>query len=195
MTTYKKRIQSRSKLKFILGIITRLKKHIINRYINWLAKRKGAIIGENVTLNYKLAKKANSNLIVGNNTSIQTDLIDLRAKVIIGNNVIIGGGAEILTCSHNVDSINWEFKPYGITIDDYVWLATRVFVLPSCTHIGKGAVCAAGSVIVKNVESLSITSGNPAKHLRFRTQTHTHLIVESLLGNDLSTYIKTYLAK
>jgi acetyltransferase-like isoleucine patch superfamily enzyme len=86
-------------------------------------------------LPYSLAKKSNANLIVGNNTSIQTDKIDSRVRVVIGNNVIIGAEVEILTNSHNVDSLEWEHKTYGIEIGDYAWLATRVFVLPSYRKI------------------------------------------------------------
>lgn len=192
---YKNRIQSRSKFKFAIGVISRLKKFIINSYINWLAKRKGAILGDNVTLNYKLAKRANSNLKVGNNTSVQTHLIDLRASVVIGNNVIIGNEVEIITCSHNVDSKEWEYKEYGIEIADFSWLATRVLVLPSCRRIGKGSVCGGGSVVVNNVDDMSIVSGNPARPLRQRKQVHSNVVVESLLGNDLLTYINTYLKR
>ena len=108
---------------------------------------------------YKLAKKANSNLIVGNHTFIQSDLIDLRAKVSIGSYVMIKSGVEILTCSHDIDSVDWEHKAYGMEIEDYCWIATRAFVLPSCRHIGYGSVCAAGSVIASNVDSMSVMVG------------------------------------
>lgn len=51
-----------------------------------------------------LARKANRNLIIGNHVSIQTDKIDLRSPIQIGNNVIIGYNTEIITTSHNIDS-------------------------------------------------------------------------------------------
>ena len=116
---YAKDIRSRSTFRFLKGLYPRTKKYIIQRYISSVARKNGAHIGECVTMPYKLAKKANSNLIVGNHTSIQTDLIDLRSKVIIGNHVIIGSGVEIITCSHNIDSPDWEFKSYGLEIEDY----------------------------------------------------------------------------
>jgi len=106
----------------------------------------GATIGEYVTMPYKLAKKANANLTIGNHTSIQSHVLYSSAKVTVGNSVIIGSDVEITTVSHNVDSVDWEHKYYGIEIEDYCWLATRVFVLPSCQRIGYGA-CAAGSMV------------------------------------------------
>lgn len=192
MKKYQKNIKNRSKLRFFLELFPRLKKYVLNNYIIWVARKNGAIIGDCVTMPYSLAKKANRNLSVGCNTSIQTDKIDLRAKVIIGNYVIIGSEVEILTVSHDVDSVDWEKKPYGIEIQDYSWLATRAFILPSCTFIGQGAVCSAGSVVVKGVEPMSIVSGNPAKFLRSRLRVHTDLCVESLLGNDYLAYVRAF---
>ncbi|MBF4518061.1 acyltransferase [Flavobacterium sp. ANB] len=189
-TKYEVNIQNRSPFRYYLGVVARLRKHLYYSYSRYIARKNGAIIGSNVVMPLALAKKANSNLIIGNNTSIQSDLIDLRAKINIGNNVIIGSGVEIITCSHEIDSPDWEFKPYGITIEDYVWIATRVFILPSCRNIGYGAICAAGSLVAKNVEKMHIVSGNPAVFLKTRKQVHTDLVVSSLLGGDLVKYMQ-----
>lgn len=190
-TKYQLDIQNRSLLRYYLGIAARFKKHLYYSYARYIARKNGATIGENVVLPLSLAKKANNNLIIGTNSSIQTDLIDLRAKVSIGENVIIGSGVEILTCSHNVDSPDWEFKSYGIKIENYVWLATRAFVLPSCRKIGYGAVCGGGAVIVSSVDKMNIVGGNPAKFIRNRKLVHDNLVVPSLLGGDMKIYIKS----
>ncbi|MDO6803813.1 acyltransferase [Wenyingzhuangia sp. 1_MG-2023] len=191
-TKYVNDIGARSKFRFLKGLYPRSKKYIIQKYITWLARKNGATIGKCVTMPYKLAKLANSNLTVGDHTSIQTEIIDLRAKVVIGNNVIIGYGVEILTCSHNIDSVDWEHKSYGIRIEDYVWIATRAFILPSCRLISYGTVCAASAVVVKQTDKMSVVTGNPAKHLRYRQNVHSDLCVESMLGNDLIAYITAY---
>ena len=187
---YVKKIQSRSKLKFFLGVIARLKRFYKNKYIIYVAKKNGATIGEMVTMPLALAKLANSNLKIGNHTSIQSSKLDLRAPVTIGSHVIIGSNVEILTCSHQVDSPEWEFKSYGITIEDFVWIATNSFILPSCTRLEKGAVIGAGSVVSKNIGALDIVVGNPAVFLRKRKEVHYNLCVEELLGNDFKTYLK-----
>lgn len=38
----------------------------------------------------------------------------------------------------------------------------------SGVKIGKGAIVAAGSVVVKDVKSYSIVGGNPAMHIKYR---------------------------
>jgi acetyltransferase-like isoleucine patch superfamily enzyme len=119
----------------------------------------------------------------------------LRNRVKIGSKSIIGLNVEIITASHNIDSTEWEFKAYGIEIAYYCWLATNTLILPSCRKIGYGAVCSAGSVVAGNVEPLSVVSGNPAIHLRFRKVVHSDLVVESLLGNDFIRYFKTYFSR
>lgn len=134
-----------------------------------------------------LARKANCNLCVGSHTSIQTDRIDLRSPVKIGNNVIIGT-SEIITTSHNIDSPQWEHKYYGIEVEDYVWIANSALILPSCRRIGYGAVIGSGSVVVKSVDQMSVISGNPAKEFKKRKSPHSDLVVESLLGGDFDAY-------
>lgn len=96
-----------------------------------------------------------------------------------------------MTVSHNIDSPEWEAKYYGLTIDDYVWLPTNVLILPSCRIIGRGAVVGSGSVVVKNIESMSVVSGNPAKEFRKRACVHFALVVERLRHGDYKAYKET----
>ena len=191
-TRYQRDIKAREKYRYLKGLIPRYISHIRNSYIIWLARKRGAIIGDCVTIPYRLAKRANENLVIGDHTVIGTERLDLRARIEIGSYVIIGADVEIITVSHQVDSPDWNHKPYGITIGDYCWLATRVFILPSCQKIERGAVCAAGAVVARNIAAMEIVAGNPAKLLRMRKQVHTDLCVESLLGNDYVAYVEAY---
>lgn len=59
--------------------------------------------------------------------------------------------------------------------------------LPSCRKIEYGGG-ASGSVVVKNVETMSVVGGNPAKEFKKRKCVHKNLVVESLLGGDYHTY-------
>lgn len=195
MTNYEKDIKGRSTSRYILGLIARWKQHFKYDKAVRIARKRGASIGENVVMPLSLARKANSNLKVGDHVSIQTDKIDLRNPVTIGNHVIIGSGTEIITTSHNIDSEEWEHKHYGLTIEDYVWIPTRVMILPSCRKIQYGGVISSGSVVVKDVESMSVVGGNPAKEFKKRKCVHKNLVVESLLGGDYYTYKKTRRSK
>lgn len=190
-TLYEADIQGRSTLHYLLGLAIRWKQHF--KYVKAvrIARKRGAIIGKNVILPISLARKANKNLMIGDHTSIQTDMIDMRSPVKIGSHVIIGYGTEIITTSHNIDSPEWEHKHYGITIEDYAWIPTKILVLPSCRKIGRGAVIGSGSVVVKDVESMSVVGGNPAKVFKKRKTVHSNLVVESLLGGDYYTYKET----
>lgn len=188
---YEKAIQDRSKLHYLVGLLVRWKQHFKYAKARRIAQKRGAKIGENVIMSIALAKKMNENVTIGDCTSIQTDDIDFRSPVNIGSHVIIGYGTEIITTSHNIDSPEWEQKHYGIVIEDYVWIPTKVLVLPSCRHIGYGAVVGSGSVVVKNVDEMSVVSGNPAKEFKKRKCTHSRLVVESLLGGDFQTYQNT----
>lgn len=138
MTNYEKDIKGRSTFRYILGLMARWKQHFKYDKAVRIARKKGATIGENVVMPLSLAKAANSNLKIGDHVSIQTDKIDLRNPVTIGNYVIIGSETEIITTSHNIDSEEWEHKHYGLTIEDYVWIPTRVMILPSCRNIQYG---------------------------------------------------------
>ena len=69
---------------------------------------------------------------------------------------------------HNLDPDNRlettiEGKP--IIIEDDVWLATGVIVLPGTT-IRRGSVISAGSVVSGTIEEYSLVAGNPAKVMK-----------------------------
>lgn len=190
-TLYEISVQERSRRRYIIGLIVRWIQNLKYKRARKIARKRGAIIGEGVIMSIELAQKANSNLQIGSHTSIQTNKIDLRNPVYIGNKVIIGSGSEIITTSHNIDSEDWEHKNYGIVIEDYVWIPTNVLILPSCRKIEYGAVIGSGSVVVKDVPSMSVMGGNPAIEIRKRKCVHSNLVVESLLGGDYKIYKET----
>ena len=137
-TWYEKYVQDRTYFAYLRGLISRYIRTMKYERIANIARRNGARIGNGVIMPKSVAKKLNSNVTIGNHVSIETDLIDTRAKLVIGNNVIIGKGTEIITVSHNIESPDWEPKYYGIEIQDYVWIPTKVLVLPTCRIIGMG---------------------------------------------------------
>ena len=188
MTNYQTRVIKRGYVHYLMGLAVRLRIRLrMNRIINALRKG-GATIGERVSITRNCRMGGGRNLIIGNCCSFQDVEIDTRALVKIGNHVIIGDRARIITCSHDVDDSEWAFKKYGIEISDYVWIASNAIILPSCRHIGRGAVVGAGSVVAKDVPDMAIVVGNPATVLRYRKCVHDRLVSESLLGGDLAAY-------
>ena len=188
LSNYESRIQGRSYSHYLKGLLVRWKQHLVHEWSVRIARKNGARVGEGVVMPMRLARKANANLVIGDHVAIQTDRIDLRSPVTIGSNVIIGIDSEIITTSHDIDSEFWQVKHYGVVIEDYAWIPTRVLILPSCRCIGYGAVVGSGSVVARDVEPMSVVVGNPATELRKRAAVHSALPVESLLGGDYRIY-------
>lgn len=112
-------------------------------------------------LNYEHGKKQ---ITIGDNSFINPNcLLDGRfGKVIIGNNVDISRGTWIFTLEHDPHDDFHKIRQGDVIIEDYVWIATRVTILPGVT-IGKGSVIASGAVVTKDVPPMSIAAGVPAK--------------------------------
>jgi acetyltransferase-like isoleucine patch superfamily enzyme len=70
-----------------------------------------------------------------------------------------------------------EIQP--VTIGNDVWIGTRSIILDGIT-VGDGAIIAAGSVVVSDVEPYSIVGGVPAKIIRKRYDDDTIEKIKSL---------------
>ena len=188
MNKYVSNVKDRSAGRYLIGYCVRLCYNIKYALCRMIARRRGATIGEGCILNWKLAKRANKNLIVGDHCSIDSWDLDLRSPIEVGNHVIIGTDTKIITVSHNVDSKEWEAQYYGVKIGDYCWIPNNIIILPQCRHIGNGAVVGTGSVVTKDLDAMTIYGGNPARAIRRRENIHSELVVESLRGGDFSIY-------
>lgn len=183
------KIRNRSKKRYFLGVLPRVLNYYKNHFICLIARSRGAKVGTDSYITFSLAKKANSNLTVGNNSIVETSKLDLRDKISIGDNVIINSGVQIIRASHNAHSADFETTSSELTISNYAWVTTNSLVLPSCSKIGMGAVIASGAVVVKDVGDLCIVAGNPAVFKKLRDKLPVNLITEALQGRDLKKYI------
>lgn len=124
--------------------------------------------------------------VSGPNTYIED--VKIGKYCSIARNVVIGVSGhnyEWVTTSPIIVSSAYGFLQKSIPtpqksapiIGNDVWIGMNVIIMRGVS-IGDGAVIAAGSVITKNVEPYSIVGGLPAKHLKYRFDSH---IVESLL--------------
>lgn len=110
------------------------------------------------------------NLVIGRNTSIgHHAILDARNGIRIGDNVNFSTGVWIWTEQHDPQDPDFATKKGGVEIGDYAWVSCRTVLLPG-VKIGKGAVVAAGAVVVRDVPDYAIVGGVPAKVIGYRTR-------------------------
>jgi acetyltransferase-like isoleucine patch superfamily enzyme len=136
-------------------------------YYRYIMKFK---IGKGSTVFMNCKFDCSEGLIIGENTVINANCrLDSRGELEIGNNVSVSEDVIFLTADHNEDLIGISGRAKKIVIKDYVWIGTRAMILPGVA-IEKGAVVAAGAVVTRNVESLHIVAGIPAKKINLRPE-------------------------
>ena len=113
-----------------------------------------------------------SNVYIGNNSGINVGTIiaankNMKGRVTIGSNVLIGHGCFLHSGNHNFEELDIPIKDQGhsfapINVEDNVWIGAKCIIL-SGVSIGSGSIVAAGSVVTKSVPSNVVVAGNPAR--------------------------------
>jgi maltose O-acetyltransferase len=90
------------------------------------------------------------------------------AKVLIGDDVLLGPAVQIYTVTHPLEAAKRQAgleMGKAVRIENSVWVGGAAVILPGVT-IGEGAVIAAGSVVTKDVPPYVVVAGNPAKVIK-----------------------------
>lgn len=138
-------------------------------------------IGKNsfVSMNVKILKLEidRKKIQIGNNCMINPGvLLDGRiGKIVIGDNVDIARDVYIYTAQHDPHCDYHSIKSGDVIINDYVWIASRVTILPNVV-LGKGCVIACGAVVTKDVPENKIAGGIPAKEIGNRKSNLSYTI-------------------
>lgn len=89
-----------------------------------------------------------------------------QGGIFIGDRVLIGHSVVMATLNHLEDpAARASMQPKPIRLEDDVWVGSHATILSGVT-IGRGAIVAAGAVVTKDVEPMTIVGGVPAKHIR-----------------------------
>lgn len=104
-------------------------------------------------------------------------------KIVIGKYCSIAKNCTFVLANHVMDRVTTApaprsiyshrqgntsgFSRGNIIIGNDVWIGTRCMIMDGVT-IGDGAICAAGSVVTKNVPPYAIVGGNPARIIKYR---------------------------
>jgi len=135
---------------------------------SFLLRLFGAKIGKGVHIYPGVKIWAPWNLSIGNSCGIANDVILYsQGHIIIGNKVIISQGSHLCAGTHDYTNIGFPLITKPIVINDNVWIAAEVFIHPGIT-IAEGVVVGARSVVIKDLPSWSVCSGNPCVNLKKR---------------------------
>ena len=159
-------------------------KSLIVNGILKVSSRGRIIIGNNVTIN----SSARSNFVgLGNFSAIvcskgaticikdgcqiSNSLIFARKDIIIGSNVFIGGGCQILDSdfhplvSHERISRGNKGTALPVIIHENVFIGANSIILKG-VEVHANSIIAAGSVVTKDIGPDEIWGGNPAKFIK-----------------------------
>lgn len=183
---------------FFLSLIIRIKLRCIGIKIKNIkvlgfpiieVRKNGKLsLGENITMinnqkhstlgkvnKCKLLVYSNAELKIGNKIGMSNVTIIATKSIIIGNNVMIGGGVTIIDSDfHSMDSSLWfsekdelNMKSAQVNIGDNVFIGMNTIILKG-VNIGNNVKIAAGSIITKNIDDNQTWGGNPAKKLNIQ---------------------------
>jgi maltose O-acetyltransferase len=126
-------------------------------------------LGQGVYFGFGCSFVKAANIEIGSHSIINSVAhLDGRGGLLrIGSNVDIAQHVTIWTLDHDPHDDFHRSRGRGVTIEDYVWIASRSTILPGVT-IGRGAVVATNSVVTKDVAPMTIVGGIPAKPIGIR---------------------------
>ena len=114
----------------------------------------------------------NGNLVVGNNVHISNVSISCANKIVIEDDVFIGGNVKIydtdfhsLNFNERINNINCHSSSKEIIIKKGAFIGAHAIILKGVT-IGEESIIAAGSIVTKTVPSKTVYGGNPARFIK-----------------------------
>ncbi len=121
---------------------------------------------------FRMYCRKNAKIIIGNNVGISNSTLHIMNKLIIKDNVMIGGNCKIWDSDFH--SLNPNERIYlgdnniiskPIYINENVFVGASTIILKG-VHIGKNSIIGAGSVVTKSIPENEIWAGNPAKKIK-----------------------------
>lgn len=131
----------------------------------------GARIGKNTSIMMGTTLMGLSRLVIGDCCSIGFRcLLDARGGIVIDDDVVLASDVHIVTAKHLANSPDFAVELDSVHIGHHAWITSRCTVLQG-VDIGVGAVVGACSLVLSDVEDMTIVAGSPAKPIGKRDST------------------------
>jgi putative colanic acid biosynthesis acetyltransferase WcaF len=128
----------------------------------------GAEVGANVNIHNSATIYFPWKLSIGDWSAIgENAMIYNLGPITIGEQVTISQNAHLCAGTHDHTDPAMPLEKPPIIVRDQAWVCADAFVGPGVT-IGEGAVVAARTVAVKDVDDWMIVAGNPARPVKRR---------------------------
>jgi putative colanic acid biosynthesis acetyltransferase WcaF len=128
----------------------------------------GAKIGAGVVIKPRVNIHMPWRLEIGEHSWIGEEVFILNLdRVLIESHCCVSQRSFLCTGNHDFRDTSFAFQCAPINIRHGAWIGASVFVGPG-VEVGEEAVVTAGSVVVKNLPSGMICSGNPAEQKKSR---------------------------
>lgn len=157
-------------------------KGFCNRFLSFFYKKLMINCGKNVRFSAITSDMIYRNISIGNDVFIGPDakFVATKSKIYIGNKVLFGPNVTIIGGNHRIKDVGIfifdvkEKQPdddLDVHVEDDVWIGANVTILKG-VRVGRGAVVAAGSLVLKEVPPYTVAGGVPAKVLKSRFSTN-----------------------
>tara|TARA_R110000823_G_scaffold221679_2_gene350159 strand:- start:16597 stop:17028 length:432 start_codon:yes stop_codon:yes gene_type:complete len=134
----------------------------------FLLRAFGAEIGKKVLIRSSVKITYPWKLKVGDFSWIGDDCVLYNlGQISIGKNVALAHKVYLNTGGHEYDKVTFDIFSKPVIVEDQCWLTNDVYIAPGVT-IGKGAIIAARSTVLKDVPEGCICAGTPAKAIKER---------------------------
>ncbi len=163
----------------------------LNRFVSFFYKRMMMHCGRHVRFSSLTSLITYKNVSIGDNVYIgpHAILLATESKVYIGNKVLFGPRVTLIGGDHRITDIGRFIydvldklpgDDLDIHIEDDVWVGANATILKGVT-VGRGAVVAAGALVIKDIPPYAIVGGVPAKVLKYRWNIEKTLEHERIL--------------
>jgi len=134
----------------------------------FLLRAFGAKIGAGVRIYPDVKILIPWNLTLGSWVTVGSNVtLYALGEIVVGQKATISQNAHLCAGTHDYQSPTFELIKSSINIGPSVWICADSFIGPSVS-VGAGAVVAARSVVIKDVEELVVVGGNPARYIKCR---------------------------